>query len=75
VMVTTPAIRDYIADAHDTPLIAKAIGEGASYGMQTFDQAILGLLDQQLVTRDEAFRWLSNGEDFARRQENGPRIG
>ena len=75
VMVTTPAIRDHIADADETPLIAKAIGEGASYGMQTFDQAILGLLDRQLVTRDEAFRWLSSGEDVARRQENDPRVG
>jgi Tfp pilus assembly ATPase PilU len=43
--------------------------------MQTFDQAILELLDRQLVTRDEAFRWLSSGEDFARRGEDDPRVG
>jgi twitching motility protein PilT len=66
VMVTTPAIRDHVAHADATALIARDIGEGAACGMQTFDQAILSLLDQQLVTRDEAFRWLSSGEELAR---------
>jgi twitching motility protein PilT len=75
VMVTTPAIRDHIADGDETALIAKTIAEGAAYGMQTFDQAILGLLDRQLVSRDEAHRWLSSGEDVARRGEDDSRVG
>ena len=49
-----------------TALIEKAIAQGgAQHGMQTFDQAIFGLLDQQLVTREEALRWTSSGDAFA----------
>jgi len=38
-----------------------------SYGMQTFDQSLLTLLKEGLVTLDEALRQASNPDDFALR--------
>ena len=65
VMVTTPFIRDCIVDKEKTHLIRGAIAAGTSqYGMQTFDQAIFGLYEQQLVTYEEALRWASNKDEF-----------
>jgi twitching motility protein PilT len=65
VMITTPFIRDCIVDKEKTHLIHSAIASGTSqYGMQTFDQAIFGLYEQQLVTYEEALRWASNKDEF-----------
>jgi twitching motility protein PilT len=65
VMITTPFIRDCIVDKEKTHLIHSAIAAGTSqYGMQTFDQAIFSLFEQQLVTYDEALRWASNKDEF-----------
>ena len=33
--------------------------------MQTFDQSLMGLLNQKLVTYEEALRQSSNPDDFA----------
>jgi twitching motility protein PilT len=68
VLVATPYIRDCIVDRDRTTLIADAIVAGVSeYGMQSFDQAILSLTQQQLVTVDEAERWVTNVEEFRMR--------
>jgi len=65
VMVTTAFIRDCMIDKEKTHLIAGAIAAGTSqYGMQTFDQAIFGLLKQGLVSVEEALRWASNVDEF-----------
>jgi twitching motility protein PilT len=65
VMLTTPFIRDCIVDKEKTHLITGAIGSGTSqYGMQTFDQSILGLFDEGLISYDEALRWASNVDEF-----------
>jgi len=65
VMINTPFIRDCIVDKEKTHLINGAIASGTSqYGMQTFDQSILGLLRQDLVSYDEALRWASNVDEF-----------
>jgi twitching motility protein PilT len=65
VMLSTPFIRDCIVDKERTHLIHQAIGSGTSqYGMQTFDQSILGLYQQGLVTYEEALRWASNVDEF-----------
>jgi twitching motility protein PilT len=46
-------------------MIHTAIASGTSqYGMQTFDQAIFSLYQQQLVTYEEALRWASNTDEF-----------
>jgi twitching motility protein PilT len=65
VLVTTPFIRDCIVDKEKTHLIQTAIAAGTSqYGMQTFDQSLLGLMRRNLVTYDEALRWATNIDEF-----------
>jgi twitching motility protein PilT len=65
VMLTTPFIRDCIVDKEKTHMITGAIGSGTSqYGMQTFDQSILGLFEEGLISYDEALRWASNVDEF-----------
>ena len=65
VMISTPFIRDCIVDKEKTHLIPGAIASGTSqYGMQTFDQSIFGLFEQQLITYEEALRWASNKDEF-----------
>ena len=68
VLISTAYIRDCIADASKTALIADAIAAGGSqYGMQTFDQAILKLYQDGMVTLDEALRSVTNVEEFKMR--------
>jgi twitching motility protein PilT len=68
VLVGTPYVRDCIADRDKTSLLAGAMVSGAhEYGMQSFDQSILGLCEQQVVTEDEAARWVTNVEEFRMR--------
>ena len=65
VMISTPFIRDCIVDKEKTHLIPSAIAGGTSqYGMQTFDQSILGLFERGYVSYDEALRWASNVDEF-----------
>jgi twitching motility protein PilT len=72
VMVSTPVIRECIVHEEKTALLPKAIAEGgAQHGMQTFDQAIFRLLEQRLVTREEALRWTSTADALARRAPDG----
>jgi twitching motility protein PilT len=65
VMITTGFIRDCIVDKDRTSQIHGALASGTSqYGMQTFDQSIFSLYQQQLVTLEEALRWASNVDEF-----------
>ena len=65
VLITTPFIRDCIMDKDKTHLIPGAIAQGTSqYGMQSFDQSIFALLEQNLVSYEEAMRWVSNVDEF-----------
>lgn len=65
VLVATPFIKDAIADMDKTSLIHGAIAAGGSeYGMQTFDQSILRLCQQNVVTVEEARRWVTNVDEF-----------
>jgi twitching motility protein PilT len=65
VLITTPFIRDCIMDKDKTHLIPGAIVQGTSqYGMQSFDQSIFALLEQNLVSYEEAMRWVSNVDEF-----------
>ncbi len=66
VMVTTSRIRECIEDKDKTKDISDAIAKGhTTYGMQTFDQSILALLNQGLISYDEAMRQSSNPDDFS----------
>ena len=65
VMVATPFIRDCIVDKEKTHNIAAAIAAGTSqYGMQTFDQSIMSLYEQGLISYEEALRWATNVDEF-----------
>jgi len=65
VLISTPFIRDCIVDKEKTHLIQSAIAAGTSqYGMQTFDQSLLGLLRRSLITYEEALHWASNVDEF-----------
>jgi twitching motility protein PilT len=66
VMVATARIRECIEVPEKTKEIRGAIAEGfTTYGMQTFDQSLMGLLKKNLVTYKEALRQSSNPDDFA----------
>ncbi|MCD6353631.1 MAG: type IV pilus twitching motility protein PilT [Proteobacteria bacterium] len=66
VLVTTARIREYIENRNRTREIADAIAEGhVQYGMQTFDQSLMSLLGQKLITYEEALNQATNADDFA----------
>ncbi|BCA78792.1 type IV pilus twitching motility protein PilT [Desulfuromonas sp. AOP6] len=65
VMVSTARVRELIDDKEKTKLLRDTIQQGyVSYGMQTFDQSLMGLLQRKLITYDEALRQSSNPDDF-----------
>jgi len=65
VLVATGLIRDSIRDASKTNQIPTMIAAGqAQYGMQTFDQSLLGLYRQELVTYETARDAATNPDDF-----------
>jgi twitching motility protein PilT len=65
VLVSTARTRELIDDKEKTKQLHDAIQQGyVAYGMQTFDQSLLGLLKQELITFDEALRQCSNPDDF-----------
>ena len=66
VLIATSRIRECIENPDKTKEIRQAISEGfTAYGMQTFDQSLMNLLSQKLVTYKEALRQSSNPDDFA----------
>jgi twitching motility protein PilT len=65
VMMMTGLIRDSIRERAKTPQIPTVIASGqAQYGMQTFDQSLLGLYRQELVTYETARDAATNPDDF-----------
>lgn len=64
VMVTTGRIQDFIMDPAQTSQIQEAIAEGEYYGMQTFDQALLKLVEEDRVEYQEALKASSRPQDF-----------
>lgn len=66
VLVATLTIKDCIIDPDKTKLINDYIAEGHSqYGMQTFDQSLMKLYTDGLITYDEALKRCTNPDDFA----------
>jgi twitching motility protein PilT len=65
VMRSTARTRELIDDKEKTKQIREAIQQGfVAYGMQTFDQSLMGLLKRKLITFEEAMRQASNPDDF-----------
>jgi CheY-like chemotaxis protein len=64
VMVSTGRIQDFIVNPTQTAMIQQAISEGEYYGMQTFDQALLKLVEEDRMDYGEALRHASRPQDF-----------
>ncbi len=64
ILLATTRIRDFILNPEETSMVGDAIKEGAYYGMQTFDQALLGLYEEGLITLESAMEAARNAHDF-----------
>jgi twitching motility protein PilT len=64
-MVSNGRIAERIIDPETTPEIKEIIAQGSSYGMQTFDQALLKMVQEDTVTVKDAMAIASSPHDFA----------
>jgi twitching motility protein PilT len=68
ILKATARVKELIEDKDRTKEIPDAIAQGhQTYGTQTFDQSLMQLVRQGLITYDEAYRQASNPDDFALR--------
>ena len=66
VMVNTQTIREFILNPDKLPMIQSAVGEGVTqYGMQTFDQSVLGLLRDGVISEEEALKNCNNPNELS----------
>jgi twitching motility protein PilT len=66
IMMSTPTIREFILDPAKVPLIHSAVAEGVTqYGMQTFDQSVLWLLQEGVISEEEALKNCNNPNELA----------
>jgi twitching motility protein PilT len=66
ILINNSRIKNLITEEDRTAEINDAIAEGnISYGMQTFDQSLMQLLQKKLITYDEALKQCTNPDDFA----------
>ena len=63
-MKMTGRVRDMIMDPEQTGQLHEVISEGAYYGMQTFDQALLEHVQQGRVTMEDALSAATSPHDF-----------
>jgi twitching motility protein PilT len=64
VCINTGRVAEAIADPEKTANIPQLLSEGAFYGMQTFDQHLVGLLRDGVITLDSAMVASSNPHDL-----------
>jgi twitching motility protein PilT len=68
VLVSTARVKECIVDKDKTSEINDAISKGyTSYGMQSFDQSLMFLMQENLITYEEALKHCTNPDDFALR--------
>ncbi len=68
ILVSTARVRECIIEKEKTAELQDAIAKGyTTYGMQTFDQSLMALLKERLISYDEALRQSTNPDDFALR--------
>ena len=66
VMVSSGLVKECIAQADRTRELRDVIARGyTTYGMQTFDQSLMALWRESLITFEEALAQSSNPDDFA----------
>jgi twitching motility protein PilT len=64
VLVVTGRVQDLILNPEETGRITEVISEGDFYGMQTFDQALLGYVQDGAVSEAVALETASSPHDF-----------
>jgi twitching motility protein PilT len=64
ILINTGRVFDRIVDPNTTEEIIDVIADGEYYGMQSFDQALVRLVKEGLVTVDDARRASTNPHDF-----------
>ncbi len=68
ILRNTPRIRELIEDKDRTKEIGDALADGTiTYGMQTFDQALMSHYKSGIISYEEAMRQASNPSNFALR--------
>ena len=68
VLVSTARVRECIIEKDKTNEINDAIAKGTTtYGMQSFDQSLMFLMNQRLISYEEALKHCTNPDDFALR--------
>ncbi|WP_005033631.1 type IV pilus twitching motility protein PilT [Holophaga foetida] len=65
IMLTSARVKECIDDMEKAKYLSEAIAQGASYGMQSFDQSLMRLHASQLITYKEALRQSSNPDNFS----------
>ena len=60
----TGRVKDMILNPDETGRLPEVIAEGAYYGMQTFDQALLAHVEAGLVSMDHAMKAATHPHDF-----------
>ncbi len=65
VMLSTARVRELIDDQEKTLMLKDTIAQGyTTYGMQSFDQALMDLVKRKIISYEEALRQSSNPDDF-----------
>jgi twitching motility protein PilT len=64
VLRMTGRVRDMVLNSDETGKIHEVIAEGAYYGMQTFDQALLAHVQNGLVSMSDALKAATHPHDF-----------
>ncbi len=64
VLTETDRTFDYIMDSELTPRLEEVMSEGAYYGMRTFDQCLLQMFRDGVITFEEALNNSSHPTDF-----------
>lgn len=64
IMVVTLRVREFVLDPDRTDAIADAIAEGEYYGMQTFDQHLLALHRDGVITLESALSAATSPHDL-----------
>jgi twitching motility protein PilT len=69
VLISNVRVKEMIADPARTVDLVRAIEEGASVGMQSFDQSLMILYQKGFITEEEALLNCTNVRDFQLRLE------
>jgi twitching motility protein PilT len=65
-MINTPTIKDHILNQDRTQMIHQVLAEGfTQYHTQTFDQSVLGLMRDGLISEEEALKNCNNPNELS----------